>query len=341
MAKATYNIYKLHFTAPLHIADTHEEEGYSLKTIQSDTLYAALMSCLAKTGASLPDNGELGLTVSSLFPFFQRGKEDDPIYFLPIPMQANSLELSDVAMAKKVKRLQWIDSEIYSDFLLGKNPFDGSADYYPYIQDSYLSKSTLPEDSNGSREFVRSEVSQRVTLQSRTEGEDAKPYYLDKIIFKYESGMYFLAKGDIQLLEKALGMLSNEGIGTDRNVGFGYFDYSSDCLQLDIPDDADHQMALSILIPESQEQLDELLASDKVAYDFIRRGGWITTYPYTTLRKNAIYGFLPGSVLSKSSCMNDIIGKIVNLKPEIGDLTPDHPIWRNGKAIMLPVNLKQ
>ena len=51
---ATYKIYKLHFTAPLHIGDQHEEEGISLKTIHSDTIYAALMSCLAKTGFEIP-----------------------------------------------------------------------------------------------------------------------------------------------------------------------------------------------------------------------------------------------------------------------------------------------
>ena len=66
---ATFKIYKLHFTSPLHIGDQHEDEGISLKTIASDTLQAALMACLAKIGTSIPETGELGFTLSSTFPY--------------------------------------------------------------------------------------------------------------------------------------------------------------------------------------------------------------------------------------------------------------------------------
>lgn len=340
MATATYKLYKLHFTSPLHIADRHEDDSNSLKTIQSDTLYAALMSCLAKTGSTIPDNGDLGFTISSLFPYYQRG-EDNLVYFLPMPMQARISELTDISMAKKVKRVQWVDAALYSRLLSGDSFFDGTDEFYPLIQESYLTNVVFPEDVNGSKEFVKSEVSQRVTLQSRTGEEDALPFYVDKIVFRYDSGLYFLAEGNTEILEKALNILSNEGIGTDRNVGFGFFKYSVESLTLELPEEASHQVTLSLFIPESKEQLNELLASDDVAYDFTRRGGWITTHPYNTLRKNAIYGFLPGSVFClKSSQSCSFAGKIVNLKPEIGELTPDHPIWRNGKAIMLPIILK-
>lgn len=337
---ATFKIYKLHFTAPLHISDPHEDLGSSQKTIQSDTLYAALMSCLAKSGESLPENGDLGFTVSSLFPYFQKDKDSAPVYFLPIPMQAKQADLADVSMAKKVKKVQWVDSALFSKVLSGESLFDGTGKYLPYIQESYLTTCELPEDINGSKEFVRSEVSQRVTLKSRTGEEDALPYYVDKILFRYHAGFYFIAEGDTSQLEKALLLLSMEGIGTDRNVGYGFFEYAVDTLSIDLPQNANHQLSLSLFIPETENQLSNLMNSDQVAYDFIRRGGWITTYPYMTLRKNAIYGFLPGSVFcngaNTAAC---VIGKIVDLKPET-DLGIEHHIWRNGKAIMLPINLK-
>jgi CRISPR-associated protein Csm4 len=241
-------------------------------------------------------------------------------------------------MAKKVKKIQWVDAALYAKLLSGESLFDGTDRYLPYIQESYLTETELAADVNGVREYVRSEVSQRVTLQSRTGEEDAKPYYVDKILFRYESGLYFLAEGDTSILDQALHVLAAEGIGTDRNVGFGFFDFSEDSLTLDVPRDANHQVALSLFIPETKEQLRDLTASDAVAYDFARRGGWITTYPFTTLRKNAIYGFLPGSVFAIPRQQKaTTIGRLVNLKPEIGDLTPDHPVWRNGKAIMLPI----
>ena len=155
-------------------------------------------------------------------------------------------------------------------------------------------------------------------------------------------GLYFLAVGDTHLLDKALGIIATEGLGTDRNVGFGFFDFTTDSITLNLPDQADYQVSLSLLIPESKEQLLSLTDSDHVAYDFIRRGGWITTYPHNTLRKNAIYAFLPGSVFRKeATTLGDaVLGRIVNLRPGVGELAPSHPIWRSGKSIMLPLIIK-
>lgn len=338
---ATYKIYKLQFTSPLHISDQHDDLGNSQKVIQSDTLYAALISCLAKRGEILPEDGDLGFTVSSLFPYFQKEKDSTPVYFLPIPMQAKQADLADASMAKKVKKVQWVDSAIYSTVLSGESLFGRTGKYIPDIQERYLSTYELPADINGSKEFIKSEVSQRVTLQSRTGEDDATPFYVDKILFRHHAGLYFIAEGDTTLLEKALQILSMEGIGTDRNVGYGFFEFTADTLSIDLPDDANHQLSLSLLIPESKEQLKALMNSERVAYDFVRRGGWITTYPYMTLRKNAIYGFLPGSVFHKDEGKPaTVIGKIVDLKPETAEVEILHHIWRNGKAIMLPIKLK-
>lgn len=339
---ATFKIYKLHFTSPLHISDSHEEANVSMKTIHSDTLQAALMSCLAQTGFNVPDDGNLGFTTSSLFPYYQEKPDSLPVYFLPMPMQARPLNLADVSQAKKVKAVQWVDVESFEKLLDGENLFGNENEDLNSIQGSYLTRATLPPDANGMQEFIRSEVAQRVTIEDRTGSSDAKPYYVDRILFKDYAGFYFLAVGDTELLDKALSLLAQEGIGTNRHVGFGFFEYTTEELTINLPDEADHLLSLSLFIPESQEQLQQMLASDDVAYDFVRRGGWITTYPYTTLRKNAIYGFLPGSVFGRAGTETGgviCLGKIADLTPSIGDATPSHPIWRNGKSIMLPIKL--
>lgn len=339
-----FKLYKLHFTAPLHISDEREDGSISQKTIHSDTLYSALISCRAKVGMSIPENGDLGCVISDLFPYYQLKEDNNPIYFLPAPLQTTPPRISDPGDAKKVKKVRWVDASLYSKLLQGNPVFCGKREEREelnYIQGSYLTESELPVDSNGLKEFIKSEVMQRVRIEDRTGKEPAIPYYVDRISFSDYSGLYFLVLGDTQQLDESLEILKMEGIGTDRNIGFGFFDYSIDDLTLELPEEANHQVTLSMLIPESKEQLSNLLASKDVAYDFTRRGGWITTHPYTTLRKNAIYSFLPGSVFSLDngqSCTT--IGKIINLKPEIGELTPLHPIWRNGKSIMLPIKLQ-
>lgn len=331
----TFTVYKLHFTSPLHISDQRDDGSISMKTIQSDTLYAALVSCLAKIGQEIPDNGDLGFTLSSMFPYYQEKSDSAPIYFLPMPFQTHLPQLKDVSKAKLVKKVQWVDSALYSSVLQGKQFFDGTDEHLPHIHGSYLTMQTFPADND---EFVQSEVAQRVFLESRTGRKDALPYYIDRITFRDKSGLYFVAAGNLEPLNKALAVLAQEGLGTDRHVGFGSFEYSTDTLTIETPSEADFQVALSMLIPDSEDQLHHLLASDRVAYDFARRGGWITTYPYNTLRKNAIYAFLPGSVFCKADSLN-VVGCIVNLSPVIEAKSHIHPIWRNGKSLMLPIKL--
>lgn len=334
MAIQTFNVYKLHFTSPLHLGDAREDYGISLRTIASDSLYAALISCLAKLGADVPVNGDLGCTISSLFPFYQKDKEDkNAVLFFPKPLK-QTLPTSDKAVEerKKVKKVAWLDAQAFSKILNGKQLFDDAT--IDNIQGEYLTDKEIDKD------FICSQVSARVTV-SRDGQEDAKPFYMDRIMFKGYSGLYFIANGDVSLLEKALKLLQHEGIGTDRNVGNGYFEYENSSIEIDVPDDAEFAMSLSSFVPESKEQLQALLDSDEIAYDFQRRGGWITTPPHNTLRKNVIYAFTAASVFKLHSNGLTILGKVdIDLKPEISwDDKLNHPVWRCGRALFLPIKV--
>lgn len=329
-------IYKLRFTSPLHIGDKKNDDyGTSLRTISSDTMYAALTASLAKMGIAIPNDGDLGFVVSSMFPFYQQSPETAPTYFLPQPMQTRMPHLSDLYDRKKVKKIKWVDTNYMERVLNGELLFDNNAADIKHTHGEYLSVENVPDD------FVSSQVIQRVTLESRVGDDDAKPYYVDRVSFKDYAGLYFIAHGDTTLLEQAMALLQYEGIGTDRNVGNGLFTYEKSEINLSLPEDATHAVSLSLLIPESKEQFASLVSSEYVAYDIERRGGWITTYPYQTLRKNAIYGFTPGSVFRKPMEKKvEVIGRIVNLRPTIDFLGEDiHPIWRSGRAILLPIKL--
>ena len=162
-----------------------------------------------------------------------------------------------------------------------------------------------------------------------------------------DSGLFFIISGDSTLFEKGLRLLQYEGIGTDRNVGNGYFEYESSTIELSIPEVSDGAMSLSMFIPENQGQLKNLVHSENVAYDFVRRGGWITDSPYNTVRKNVIYAFTAASVFDLKKSAPECLGKIVNLRPCISDDIAEskglyklsHPIWRCGRSIFIPVKL--
>lgn len=329
---ATLNIYKLHFTAPLHIGDRRDDYGVSLRSIASDTLYAALTSCLAMMERKIPADGDLGFAISSLFPFFQEKKDSEPVYFFPKPLLQRSLNV-DATKLKTIKKVAWIDSEYFSKTLKGDDLF-GNGDAVDAINGIYLSCSKIDKD------FVYSQVTQRVTID-RSGKEDAMPFYMDNIFFKGESGLFFIADGDTENLNIALNLLAEEGLGTDRNVGNGCFTYEKDSIELQLPESANHGVSLSIFFPESKEQLVGMLDNDSIAYDFERRGGWITTCPNNTIRKNAIHGFTPGSVFAMQINGLTHKGRIVDLKPELEfNAKINHPIWRCGKALFLPLNVE-
>lgn len=326
---ALLTVYKLHFISPLHIGDNRSDYGISLKTVQSDAMYAALTSCLAMLNEKIPQDGNLGCTISSLFPYYQKDKSVSPVYFFPKPLQQRAPKLKNIEFAKKIKKIAWLDLTYFQQLINGNVLFDNDFNF-AHIKKSFLTAQNIDEN------FIYSQVSPRVSV-SRTGNEDATPFYMDRIYFKDYSGLFFLVIGDTTLLDKAIELLQYSGIGTDRNVGNGYFTFEKSTIDLKLPKDCRSAISLSTFIPENQNQLNDMIEGDHVAYDLIRRGGWITDPGYNTFRKNIIYAFSPASIFNLAIQNVAINGKIVNLCPK--EIALSHPIWRYGKSIFLPIKI--
>ncbi len=308
MAKKQFTVYRLHFTSPLHIGDAREDYGISLKTLSSDTLYAALTATLAKMGESLSDDGDFGCVISSLFPYRKDTRDAYPTYYFPKPLGVRYPKDLKAEDFKKAKKMQWLDLLQFEKALYGQ-----------------------PVEVCENPDFIKSNVSERVSV-SRDYSEDSKPFYMDRVCFEGDSGLFFIAEGDTAAIDKALPLLALEGIGTDRNVGNGFFEYEKDSLSISLPHDTEYGISLSTFIPESKEQLTTLLANHS-SYELQRRGGWITTPPYNSIRKNVIYAFAAGSVFYG---IQSGAGRIVDLAPQG---LVKHPIWRCGKALVLPIKM--
>lgn len=327
-------VYKLHFTSPLHISNNRSDYAISYQTIASDTMYAALTSCLSKLGEDIPKDGDLGFSISSLFPFYQKTEGEKTSYFFPKPMLAK-LPTLDIENNKKIKKIAWVDSSYFSQILFGKDlqETNGKDKLINDIQGKYLCGGRLPK-----KDFIQSCGIQRVSIEDRSMHSEAKPYFVDRIKFEDHAGLFFIYQGNEEVLDKALSLLSVEGIGTDRNIGNGFFEFEKDTISLDIPASADNFVNLSILFPENKEQVLSFMDSANIAYELQRRGGWITSYPFQTLRKNYLYGFKEGSVLKKQTSTLETVGMIVDLRPKYNDNNL-HSIWRCGRSLILPINI--
>jgi len=329
---AKFKIYKLCFTTPLHLGDERADYGISLQTVHSDTMYSAIIASLAKIGAKIPKDGDFGFAISSLFPFTTANNES--IYFLP-KLKSQIIPSEDLQrIAKKIKKVEWLDVDYYNKHINGETLFDDNFDI-KQLFGKYLSVKNIDN------QFITKEVNPRVQVpRDYTVVKDAEPFYMERIYFKEGSGMYFIAEGDTSKIDIALNVLKNEGIGTDRTVGNGFFEFNTAEIELNLPK-SDFVTNLSMFIPESKEQLEGLLNSEEIAYDFQKRGGWITDAGLNTFRKNSIYMFNESGVFKNESEINSvqIKGKIVDLKPKIEHVNIDHSIYRVGKSIFIPVKL--
>lgn len=334
-----FKVYKLHFTTPVHFSDEREDYGKSLLSLHSDAMYAALVSALAKIDYPIPENGDLGFTISSLFPFYQKDINDgQAAFFFPKMLTHPTPDEKLQTIHKQIKKLKWLDLNYFQNQINGDKLF--SATFNPSdIKGIFLTTMKLPYEG-----FIHRQVFPRVTVPrfALTDGkrQDPTPFYMERIFFSDDSGLFFIAQASdegLQLLEKALNVLQDEGLGTDRNVGNGFFKWTKDILSLDLPD-SQYIMCLGMFLPDSDEQLQTFINGEKSAYGFKKRGGWITTPPYGKFRKNSIYMFVEGSVFSANSTNKPSLkGRIADLKPTVDFNPVDHSIFRNGKSIFIPV----
>jgi CRISPR-associated protein Csm4 len=333
-----YKIVRLEkFKGGLHLArGLTNAYDKSLETLHSDTLKSAIFVCALQLFPEIGVAGEKNnyqagkdflssFKISSAFPFVK-----DNYYFptpeLPLPYNFPKIDGKEISAKKKAK-VKFINKRLFKRFIQDVNSFE-------FTTDELNSNAVLTEETY--KEIIKSETYQHVAIP-RDYGSDSTPYYVDKLYFEEDAGLYFLLKTDddsiFKKIEAALKLLADNGIGTDRNNGNGQFDIDTkSTMDLEFPADATHDLSLSLYCPKKEEIEGKLNDS---YYELIKRGGYISSpknETHLTVRKRSIHFFTAGSVFPKVEKRK---GKIVNLKPKYDGL--EHPIWRDGQAIFVPI----
>lgn len=333
MTKA-YKIFKLHFHSPLHLSKGKEDDyGESEQVLHSDTLKSALYVCARKLfgGEAVGDDDTFfrRFRISSAFPFYQ-GE-----LFFPKPMLRlqpfDTEEISEEKQAKSHKKIGFLGKQYFEDLIASS----GLTIKQAHLASGGRFVSNHPDVLKlGKEPILKSDVQQRVAI-SNDYSEDPLPYYVDRIFFNQGAGLWFAFEGNdetFELVEKALKLLGDEGIGTDRAVGNGHFVAKPDTLQLTLPENATHQLLLSLYCPQQSELSKSLLKSS--SYGLLKRGGYLASPDKTehlTLRKKSVYMFTEGSVFETTT---PLTGKIENLRPTYSGLSQN--VWRDGQAFSIP-----
>ena len=336
-------IIRFRFTSPLHIGNERSDYGKGNMMLQSDAITAAIYFAWNQLGCSdwIPanENDDPGFAISSLFPF--TSVKDKPVYFLPRPMltpREIDGATTNTILRKQLKKIAWVDHDVFKSLLEGKHSLPKKEN----ILGTFQSAQAI---NDGNIPFVSSHVVPRAAV-SRTGEEDTVIFYTERYYFRPGSGLYLMAsfgnEESRSRLLTALNLLSDEGVGTDRNVGNGKFTYEiADSIYIPSRADASHGINLGLFCPASSDDLQEMLGDINTGYDFIQRGGWLSE-PYNNYRKRSVYMFKPGSVFklpSSEKTLLPVFGKAVDVKP-LETLQPfSHPIWRSGKTIFYPFKL--
>jgi CRISPR type III-A-associated RAMP protein Csm4 len=339
------NIIRFKFTSPVHFGSVRSDYDKSEGIVHSDTLYAAIQHAWGLIGASHYIQEEPDFAISSLFPFYRKLESSEPLYFFPRPLGTLT---STSELHKDVRDIRFLDISSFEALLEKgqchidqKNGIKG---------EFYLSNPQIPFEP-----FMEKKVSVRNRVpryQENNSSQETEIYYLERLFFKYTSGLFCLFEGDVNAerrVRAALDLLQDEGLGTDRHIGNGQFEVEwGEKFDIKLPKEAKHGINLSLFCPDSKEQISKMLPEkdNVIAYELIKRGGWITTEPFLNYRKKAIYMFKEGSVFASlnaaSPSKSFILGKTVDLIPDISVLPKEgkdvHPIFRSGKSIFLPFN---
>ena len=332
MPKLEYQIIKLRFKGGLHLAKGKNVYDESASLLHSDTLKSALFACALQLYGE-EQIGEAFLdsfSLSSAYPFLK----DEVFFPKPFARIQEFANLEEGKQPKKLKKVAFIGQSYFEDLINGGDKqleTDHLLEGGTYISEKITYKTT---------QLVKSDVQQRVAIPPDHRG-DGRPYYVDRLFFHPEAGLYFVIQySDEQVRPYVIGalrLLGDQGIGTDRNVGNGHFSFEETSLSIHAPDQPDRKLLLSLYCPDKNELSLEMLQNS--SYQLVKRGGYLAgaaDVNNITLRKRSVYMFSEGSVFPVSAQLK---GKIVDLKPEIQ--TVQHPVWRDGRAFFIPMKSMQ
>lgn len=312
--------YHLNFRSPLHLGRRGVGLEASGISIPADTLFSAI----CQTWRAF--YGEEHLTdfldryetaapflLTSTFPFA------GDIRCFPKPLIDFKVDADDAR--KKLKRVRFLSERRFRQIVSGEPiAFDSDClinDEQIWIHDDDWRISTV----------WKMDKRPRVTLDRQSSASEI--WHLGGVKFDEGCGLWFGAKFDTEetqtRVETLLRVLGDTGIGGERSGGYGLFDLRSELAVPESEQAADRFVTLSPVCPRDAAELDRLSRGDNIGYVLEERSGWISSAEGNGLRRQQVWMFAEGSVLSGNGAQ---VGRLVDLKPD----TCPHPVWRYAYA---------
>ncbi|GAB4434046.1 MAG: type III-A CRISPR-associated RAMP protein Csm4 [Anaerolineae bacterium] len=138
-------------------------------------------------------------------------------------------------------------------------------------------------------------------------------------------------------LRDALAILADDGLGAERNAGYGHFTVTeTNTLALPTPQAGDFFVNLSRYSPKTEE-VPAIFADERTAYTLTSVAGWLSSPVEPAQRRRRLWLFQEGSVLQQPAEAG-ALGRLVDVRPVYQQTQFSHPVWRYGLA--LPVKIQ-
>ena len=251
--------------------------------IHSDTLFSALCCCANLLGGDVWVKKLIDdLLISSAFPY--AGNR----LFFPKPMHLAQPLFDHVKYSdqKAYRKVRYFEKPLLELALQQK--LDVATSFYEDNVKNGCWFSDNPEEILQTIEHPRV-VIDRLTNQTTI-------FHFQEVHFAEGCGLFFLANcnNDPQLekvLNASLGLLGDEGIGSDGTVGKGLFDFLIDPAFETLPPMADGRHYILSLYHPTENEIKHIRPENS-NYELISRRGWSSAWGKMDLRRQTLKMFL-------------------------------------------------
>ncbi len=289
-------------------------------------------------------NNSPELIISSSFPYYRI--DHQTFRFFPRPIlpvksfdkiqQENekksfSEKISSLLNRKEQKEIQILEQSFFEKVLNGEADYDLLPDTTPpKILPNSVTRNTIDRIRGGTLKINN-------TGQLFTEEEIY--IHLANENKNVQTGLFFLAIDNSHgKLEASMRLLSHIGIGGNRSIGKGIFEFSVDSLDIREPQQANALTNLSLYYPTPEELNSCSAHSALFNYQLEQRAGFFGEVRNKKYKKNPVIYFKEGSVFpffEKKIYGNN---KIIRARDQ-NDLS-DYDVYQYGIGFMLRMNVK-
>jgi len=328
-------LYELWPRGPLRFGEHPREPGRARPFPRSDTLFGAL--CWARAAwrgaAALADwlapfrAGAPPVLISSGLPLLEEA--DGPTPLLPLPARLPGAALE----RKELRGVEYLAPQLLP--WLG-----GAGEAARRRRGGALLAGAPRADEEGELWTVRRRPRVAIDRAGSTPNlfESAQAWTRRAAGRRVGAAVLVLARGGEALdeLEVCLDLLGRVGIGGERSVGGGGFDWRRAPSPLPLAAEP-RGMALSLVCPSAAEVAAGALApGDGRGYRLVERSGWIASPAWQGARGRPVAMLAEGSYLAPS--LPAPVGRLVDVTPP-GAGSDQHPVYRYGLGLFLDEGL--